>query len=252
MPSKTTKKKTMETQQNSQNEDEFDKLRLKNAELKKNLEREQLLHTMLYKEWVQLKEQISAKELEVYDRKPKNVFYKYAFYLLLVSFIPSYYFLYGRKTYEKSYSSPITASAVKLTADSLKKNLISKENIRIEDSTLMHDSTLTTYKRQTNTSALMQQSAPQQTVVKPENKIAIQPDTNIQKTTAFKRPVVEPILNDSMRDIIYWQGWNAYYNKSRNTFKKSSEKYKVWLQGWDDGKNDAQKLSAKNALKIQK
>ena len=64
------------------NQDEIEKLRAQNEELKKNLEREQVLHSMLYKEWKDLDEQRAAREYELQDPKPKNLFYKYAFVIV--------------------------------------------------------------------------------------------------------------------------------------------------------------------------
>ena len=69
-------KKTVDTNQNFENPEEFDSLREENSELKKELEREQLLHKMLYKEWKELNEQAPPKQYEVQDEKPKNLFYK--------------------------------------------------------------------------------------------------------------------------------------------------------------------------------
>ena len=85
--------------------------------------------------------------------------------------------------------------------------------------------------------------------MKVEEKRKIQADTgNVRVVTVHKAAVEEP-LTDSIRDQIYWQGWNAYYDRSRPHFSKSSERYKVWLQGYNEGKNDAKKLLAKDSLK---
>ena len=254
----------METQhQHSQNHEQVDKLILENIELKKNLEREQLLHKMLYKEWKELNEQVLAKENEVQGNDQKKLFYKYAFYVLVISIIPAYYFLNRGKGIEKL--SPSVSS-------------VSKPNIPIKDSTPINNAVATTNKNPTNDQntvqqppakspvivqpapeppakppvvqqpSVQQQAPVQQPVVKSQEKIKIQGDTNARKVVTITKPVVENPLTDSTRDLIYWQGWNAYYDRSRNPFKKSSERYKAWIEGWNDGKNDARKLLAKDSL----
>jgi hypothetical protein len=60
------KNNTVENQlQPPQYQPEIEKLRLQNAELKKNLEREQTLHAMLYKEWKELSEQNAAHDYQL-------------------------------------------------------------------------------------------------------------------------------------------------------------------------------------------
>jgi hypothetical protein len=270
----------LETQQHSQNQEKIDKLLLENVELKKNLEKEQLLHTMLYKEWKELNERMLAKEHEVHEGKPKNLFYKYAFYLLLISVFPAYYFINAGKENGKVSSSQTTSVPAPITP--------------IKDSTPITNSTQTTNNKLTANGNTTQQPAVEQPVIKPKEKEKIQqipqptltqpvekseekrkiqqtpqptlaqpvakpeekekirPDSSKSKMVTINKPVVESPLTDSIRDLIYWQGWNAYYDRSRNHFKQSSERYNVWLQGWNDGKSDAKKLLAKDSLQKRK
>jgi hypothetical protein len=233
------KNKTLETQQHSQNQEKIDKLQLENVELKKKLDQEQLLHTMLYKEWKELNEHVLAKEHEVHGSNPKNLFYKYAFYLLLISSIPAYYFLNTGKEIKKISSSKNAAVPTLITP--------------IKDSAPVTNSPATSKKVISNQN-MVQQPALEQPVVKSEEKRKIPADTSkakmvtINKPLVIDKPLVEGPLTDSIRDEIYWQGWNAYYDRTRNHFKKSSERYKVWLEGWNDGKSDAKKLLAKDSL----
>lgn len=223
--------------QHSQNQDEIEKLRLKNEELKKNLEREQLLHSMLYKEWKELSEQASARENEFYHNKSKNVFYKYAFFVLLICMIPAYYFFAPGRGNEKTAPS---SSQVATTEPA-------------KDSSVIKDSTpITKDSMPTNKNTAITQPAVQTPVVQPEEKKAPR-DTIKPKMVTLTRHVSEAPLDSSSTDSIYWMGWNAYFNKSSNHFRKSSEKYKVWMQGFNDGHNDARKLLAqKDSLNKQK
>ena len=142
----------METQQHSQNQEKIDKLRLENVELKKKLEQEQLLHTMLYKEWKELNEHVLAKEHEVHEGKPKNLFYKYAFYLLLISLIPAYYFINAGKENGKIPSSQTAAVPTLITP--------------IKDSTPITNSTQTTDKKLTVNRSTVQQPPSEHPVLK--------------------------------------------------------------------------------------
>ena len=113
----------MDTEQHFENLQQANDLRLKNTELKKELEREQFLHKMLYKDWEKLTEQISAQKQEVYENsRPKNLFYKYAFYVLLIGLVPAFYFLYPQTDNKKSSSSQAVSDTMRL-----------KDSAQIED-----------------------------------------------------------------------------------------------------------------------
>src|SRR5258706_2552198 len=108
------KNKNMDIQQKySDNRVEIEKLRLENVQLKKNLEREELLHRSLYKQWSELNARTSAKEQEEEQLKSRNSFYKYAFYviLILLLLIPAYYFLSNSKVDKGITSAPKTSSS---------------------------------------------------------------------------------------------------------------------------------------------
>ena len=233
----------METQhQYSQNQEAVEKLRIENVELKKNLEREQHLHTMLYKEWKELNAQVLSKEHEVLESKPKNLFYKYAFYVLLIAAFPAYYFITTKKNPSSQTTSVPTRPANIRDSTPVTNSALTATN-----------SALTTNKKpETIDANTVHQPALKQPVVKTEEKRQTEPRTIEPKIVPPSKAVPEGPLTDSIRDLIYWQGWNAYYDRSPNHFKKTSQKYQVWLQGFNEGKNDAKKLLAKDTLQKQR
>ena len=230
------KPKTVNTEpQNLHNQEAIDKLRLENVELKKSLEREQLLHSMLYKEWKELSDRASANEYP--ESKPGNPFYKYAFFLLLISIFPAYYLLNANKGNEKK--SPPQAASVPV---------INRDSTLIKDSLPQTNSTVTASEIQDTKQDTVKQEIPAPPVVNiPEKKI-IAPDSSATKEATIYKPIVEPALTDSDRDVIYWNGWNAYYSGAKNHFRKSSNRYKVWLEGYNDGRNDAKNKPAKDSI----
>lgn len=215
----------MDTQQHFENQEEIDKLRMRNVELKKELEREQVLHKMLYKEWKELSEQMSAKEQEVYENsKPKNLFYKYAFYVLVMALIPAFYFLYQRTGNGKILSSsPVVSDPIRTS-----------------------DSTPTMKDMQTSKQNVTQQPAPEQPAIQSEEKKPIGHDSTKPARLIVHKPVIETPLTDDVRDSISSLGFSAYFDHHRNPFRKSSERYKVWAEGWNDGKAEAKKVLEKN------
>ena len=236
----------MDTQQNFQSREDIDKLRLKNEELKKELEREQLLHKMLYNEWKQLSDQASAKENEIYESgRPKNLFYKYAFYVLLVAGAAAAYFLYfaGTGNNKEPEASPLVSIPV-IHGDSVTTTAL------VKDSTLKNEPISASTAKQTNIEVpkqvVLKQPEVKEPQTKPEEKKAATPDDNRQVTTSVSKPVAEPPLTTEARDSIYWLGFNAYFNHSASSFKKSSPKYKVWLEGFNNGKAEAKKVAPDN------
>ena len=228
------------------NQDEIEKLRAQNEELKKNLEREQVLHSMLYKEWKNLDEQRAAREYELQDPKPKNLFYKYAFYVILILLIPAIFFL----NFQKNRKATSGLDKIQLTNDST----VVQDSAKVNNSlTLSADSTQNTNKNlATNGPANPAQPATDRTVVQAQEKKLLQHDTAKLKPIAVIKEEPDLPLSDSVRDSIYWIGWNAYYKKAGSHFRKSSQKYKAWLEGYNDGRKDAKKLLAKDSLQNKK
>lgn len=233
----------MDTQQHFENQEEIDKLRMRNVELKKELEREQVLHKMLYKEWKELSEQMSAKEQEVYENsKPKNLFYKYAFYVLVMALIPAFYFLYQRTGNGKILSSsPVVSDPIR-TSDSTPTIVTAS----VKDSLPKRDSVPTMKDMQTSKQNVTQQPAPEQPAIQSEEKKPIGHDSTKPARLIVHKPVIETPLTDDVRDSISSLGFSAYFDHHRNPFRKSSERYKVWAEGWNDGKAEAKKVLEKN------
>jgi hypothetical protein len=242
----------LDTQPHFENPEEIEKLRTKNIELKKELEREQIRHNMLFKEWKQLSEQMSAKEEEVYENsKPKNLFYKYAFYVLLIAGIPAVYFLYQRTAdlakIPSSSSSQVISDSVS-TTDTISNLAVAP----INDSLPKRNSTPTIGGKLINNRDTIQQVVASQPVTKPEEKKAILPDSAKQVRLIAHKPVVEKPLTDDGRDSISSEGFNAYFSHRRNPFRKASERYKAWAEGWNEGKVEAKKVVEKDPSLIHK
>ena len=240
----------MDTQQNFQSREDIDKLRLKNEELKKELEREQLLHKMLYNEWKQLSDQASVRETEIYDSgRPKNLFYKYAFYVLLVGGAAAFYFLYyGGGLYPDDNTTSASSPAVSIPVthgDSVTTTASLKDSALANDPVISVNTAKQDNKEAPKQVALKQPEV-KQPQVKSEEKKVIPPDTNNQTVASASKPAAEPSLTAEARDSIYWLGFNAYFNHSASRFKKSSPKYKVWLEGFNNGKAEAKKVAPNN------
>ncbi len=232
----------MDTEQHFENQQQINELRIKNMELKKELEREQSLHKMLYKDWKKLKEQMSAKEQEVYENSsPKNLFYKYAFYVLLIGLIPAFYFLYPRTDNKKIPSSSQAVSDSMRPDDSPRTRAAAP----VTDSLPKRDSVPTVQKKQISKQDVTQQTAPAQPVIQPEEKKAMGHDSTKPAKLIIRKPVVEIPLTDDARDSISSLGFSAYFGHHRNPFRRSSERYKVWAEGWNEGKAEAKKVVEK-------
>jgi len=229
----------VENQQPSQNQEEFEKLRSKNEELKKSLEREQVLHAMLYKEWKELDEKREAKEFELSDSRPQNLFYKYAFYIILILLIPGFFFWNAQK--KDSTSATSTAHTLLKTDSTTIKDSVQPGN----STSIINDSLTKTNRAVTKTTSEVKPEPAIQSSVEKAHKKAVIP----QEVDAVKETVrSQAPLSDSVKENIYWMGWNAYYNKSSNHFKKSSQEYKAWIAGYNDGRNDAKKLLSKDSM----
>ncbi|MEO6330913.1 MAG: hypothetical protein ABIO55_18400 [Ginsengibacter sp.] len=223
----------MNTHQNYyDNPQEAEGLQLENIQLKKRLEQEEFLHKSLYRQWNELNDRILAKERELSQFNSRNLFYKYAFYVILFALIPAYYFLtYGKEGEKKNIPASDIASSP--------TPVVNQSPITLSDTVKV-------------------------TGIKPAEENAIQPDIVNQKLAPVNKPIVyqpfpgneiddKPVSNDkslagSVRDSVYSQGWDAYYKQTRNPYQRSSKKYEVWLEGWKDGENGAKKLTAKDSL----
>lgn len=219
-----------------QNQEAFDKLRLENGELKKELEKERLLHKMLYKEWENLKEQISGRENDFYESKPRNIFYKYAFYVLLIAAIPFFYFQYFHPGKEKAPSSSEAVSVPAGSGDSI------TTPASVINSAAGKDSPLPMKEKQAPEKYNVQQP-----IIKSEEKKTMQRDSNKREIVIKHKPEIEAPITDDIRDSISSEGFNAYFTHSRNPFKKSSQRYKIWAEGWNEGKAEAKKVLAKDS-----
>ena len=122
-------------QEYSVNQEEVEKLRLENLELKKSLENEEFLHKTLYKQWNELNARVLAKERELKQSETRNIFYKYAFYIILFAIVPAYYFLNSSKGDEKIASASKAIPVPTLTTNETTKNQI-KENETPENQTI--------------------------------------------------------------------------------------------------------------------
>ena len=232
----------MSTEQKySNNQEEIARLHLENEQLKKKLEVEEFHHKTLYKQWNELNTRMLGTEREFDRFRRRNIFYKYAFFSILILLLPAYYLLSHTK------EDRIPDATVQTSPDTPKTNqtpvrsdtqVVTKAPPALKESITANTDTAKTANADTATPA----------VVKPKEKEIVKQDT-VRKVIPVTKPVVEVPLDDSGRDSIYWQGWNAYYKKMRNPYRRASEKFTVWLQGWTDGKNDSRKLSAQDSTR---
>lgn len=230
----------MDTQQNLNDGEEIEALRLQNSKLKKDLEREQHLHSLLFKEWQELKERMTGKENKAYDSsRNKNSFYKYAFYSLLVILVPAFLILYFRSGNEDA------GSQVQTTADSTQRsNPAAPATVAVIKDSLAKSDSIPAGKQQQ-----AQSDNPvvvQQPVTPPAETKAIPQVNDKPPPPPVSKPEVEPRLTDEMRDLISSDGFSAYFEHRRNPYKKSSERYKIWQEGWNDGKLGAEAVEAKD------
>jgi hypothetical protein len=251
-PQKKKSKKTVDTKPNFEEPEDIDSLREENAELKNELEREQLLHKMLYKEWKELNEQVPPKQYEVPDSKPQNLFYKYAFYVLLIALIPAVYFLYTGMDSEKKLSSSQAVTDSMVTSDSTPAIATGSVRGDIPKS----DSQITSTDNQSINDDILHQPAikpeTNQSEIKPRENKAVSTDNGKQAIIPEHKTVKEGPLTDDQRDSIYWIGFNAYFDHHPNHFNKSSAKYKAWIGGWNDARAEGKKVLAKDSAQKPK
>jgi hypothetical protein len=110
-------------------EQENERLRLENMQLKKRLEKEEFFHKTLYRQWTELNLHRLAEKREVWQFESKNSFYKYAFYFILCSFVPVYFFLSSGKGGDSTPTALQNGSPSTLTANQDTVQLI---NVKLE------------------------------------------------------------------------------------------------------------------------
>lgn len=237
----------MDTQQHSLSQEEAEKLRANNLQLKKELDREKTLHTLLYKEWKQLSEQMAARDQEVYENsKPKNLFYKYAFYIILAAGLPAGYWAYSNITGNAKIPSYSSSQVVSDSVGDAADSASASSPLSVNDSQSKQKSSPEVNEKPLNTKTLKQQTVSAQPIVQPLGKEVTLPDTTKKIKTVASRPLVEKPLTDDEKDSISSDGFNAYFDHGHNPFRRSSERYKVWAEGWNEGKAEAIKVLAKN------
>lgn len=209
----------MNTQQEySDKKQDSKNLYVENEQLKRDLEKEEFLHKALYKQWNELNVRMLAKERELKRLKSGNLFYKYGFYLILFSLAPAYYFFSTSKEDKEITASSQTVSSPAQTAPTTNQALPNDQD--------------TVYVSK----------------VKLEEKQVIQTDTVKPKLVINSKPVIAKPLTDSIRNMIYSEGWDGYYEKSRNPYQKFSQKYNLWMQGWKDAEKDDKKALTRNSF----
>ncbi len=233
----------MDIKEDLNNQEEINKLRLETKGLKKNLERERLLHNMLYKEWKELQEQASAKETMVIENgKVGNGFYKYAFYILLIIMVPIVYFLYPPAGFEKTHVATRAVPDSTLHRDSSSTMLTST----LKDTVAKIDAPSTGETKKNNEIPVQKANVPA-TVIKPEEKKLIPRDsTKKQAKVIVRKPVIGGPITDDTRDSIASEGFNAFFYHNRSPYRRSSERYKIWINGWNSAKEEAKKVVAKD------
>ena len=202
----------MNPQQEYSLQQENEKLRLENVQLKNNLENEQFYHKSLYKQWYELHALILSKESDVKRIVATNSLHKYGFYLLLFLVMPAFYFLNNSKGDERVANASQIASLIPGPNETLTPNKDTAQVLNIK----------------------LEEEAPTQPA-------AVKPIPAIINDTVINKPLI-----DSVRSSIYWEGWSAYYEKSRNPYRKYSQEYEAWLEGWKKGESDSKKTLAKN------
>ncbi len=259
----------MDIKQDLSGGDEIDKLRLETIDLKKDLERERLLHNMLYKEWKDLQEQTSARENEVVENnKASTGFYKYAFYVLLIIMIPIVYFLYPPTGFQKNHGG------VNLVSDSalLKDTALTLGAVASSDTVANTGAVTSNGRKETtaitpveNKKANAENPVDEKTknngvvvqkatvispppVIKPAEKKIKPADSRKQtiKDIIPKPVVIAAPITDDIRDSIAAEGFSGYLYHLPNPYPKSSPRYKIWVAGWNSGRDEARKVVAKD------
>ena len=185
----------------------IENLRLENVQLKKNLEKEEFLHKVLYRQWRQLRILTFSKENELKWVGSVNSFYRYGFYLVSGLLIIQLFFpASGRRVDQKI----VNASQIGSPQMPMKDKSLTSNRTPLPD-------------------------------IKAVQKETIQSATIQPIPATVNDAVINTSLPDSVKSSIYWDGWVAYYQKASNPYQKSGQEYEAWLEGWKQGENDARK-----------
>jgi hypothetical protein len=204
-------------QQQSYNELENERLRLEVVQLKESLDKEQFFHKAVYQQWYELNANMLNKERELKQAKAKNLLYKYTFYLILISLPIAYYLQSGGR--KDGTNTPLL--------NTVSPSSVSPNEALVESSVAV--------------------PGPK---IKSNKKEVIEATEKQPALMAGAKPVLEEKLSESVWHDVFWEGWTAYYQKSVNPYQKTSQKYRVWLQGWEEGRNDTKNLKAKASSEI--
>ena len=242
----------MDTQQRFINNKDLDQLRTENLQLKKELETEKTLHAMLYKEWKQLSEQKDARNHEAYENaRPKNLFYKYAFFVLIAAAIPAGYWAYSRIPVRAKIPSSLSSLQVVADSASNATNIApAKVAAPVNESPSEQKSLPAKKENSSNSETSKQKTAISQPILQTKSESPEKKETSTDSAKQVKtiphKALIEKPLTDDERDSISSDGFSAYFDHRRNPFRRSSQRYKVWAQGWNEGKSEAKKVLEKN------
>ena len=148
----------------------------------------------------------------------------------------------GAKTSLPLASSPVVSDSAGITTHTATPIATASVN----DSQAKLKYPLITVEKPPNNETLKQQTTIAQPIIHPLEKKVMLPDSAEKVKTTAHKPLVEKPLTDDMRDSISSDGFSAYFDHRRNPFRKSSERYKVWAQGWNEGKAEALKVLQKD------
>ena len=232
-------------------EDDIEALKLQNNKLKTDLEREQHLHSLLYKEWEQLKDQIKGGGNDArFGYRNTNSFYKYGFYSLLILLVPAFFIFYFRSDSNDTVadSQTITDSArpqmatPRTTAGTVNDSLPRSQPKAVETQSQPAPVVTPSQPEPKKQIVVEQPPAPR------EEKAVTQKKEDKPPAATVSKPEPEQPLTDELREAISSDGFNAYFEgRRRNPYKKSSERYKIWQDGYNDGKLGAQQVEAKDS-----
>ncbi len=147
---------------------------------------------------------------------------------------------------QKSLSSVSSAQFVADSAGNATDSASASSPVSLNDSQPKQESPKAIDEKPSNRGTSKQQTAIAQPISQPLEKKIMLPDSTTKVKTTTHRPLVEKPLSDDGKDSISSDGFSAYFDHRRNPFRKSSEKYKVWQEGWNEGKAEAIKVLEEN------
>lgn len=217
---------------------ENEKLQLENNELKKSLEREELYHRNLYKQWNELNESVTDKNLQLKllksTRDPRKKVYRYTFYGLIFISLLLFAFNYNAFKKKANYISDFANSSFQNNKTTSKAMFISsQQNVKIDSTDKLLNKRVNFIERrlpETNLQALNKGQAPPQAgadlngenlpkyVVKVKSYFHNKPDKNTRRNT-FVLP-----WNDAYGILTPLKGENGFVyvvftNRARRTSK---------------------------------